>query len=75
MLAKITAKNQLTLPKAVVGQMGKPEYVDVAFEDGRIILTPVQIQPADAVRNKLAALGITRQDVEDAISWSRRAKA
>ncbi len=75
MLAKITTKNQLTLPKAVIQQMGKPEYVDVAFENGRVILTPVQVQPADAVRNRLAALGITEQDVEDAVSWGRGVKA
>jgi cysteinyl-tRNA synthetase len=75
MLAKITTKNQLTLPKAVVQQMGKPEYVDVALENGRVILTPVQVQPADAVRNRLAALGITEQDVEDAVSWGRGIKA
>jgi antitoxin component of MazEF toxin-antitoxin module len=75
MLAKITTKNQLTLPKAVMQQMGKPEYVNVSLEDGRIILTPVQVQPADTVRNKLAALGITEQDVKDAVSWGRGAKA
>jgi len=75
MLAKITTKNQLTLPKAVMQQMGKPEYVNVSLENGRIILTPVQLQPADTVRNKLAALGITEQDVEDAVSWGRGAKA
>ena len=75
MLAKITTKNQLTLPKAITRQMGKPEYVDVSFESGRIILTPVQIRPADAVRNKLAALGISEQDVSDAVSVSRNAKA
>ena len=75
MLAKITSKNQITLPKAVMQQMGKPEYVDVSLENGRIILAPVQVQPAGVVRNKLAALGITEQDVEDAVSWSRGTKA
>ena len=70
MLAKITTKNQLTLPKAVMQQVGRTEYVEVTFENGRIILTPMQVRPADAVREKLAALGITEQDVEDAISWS-----
>ena len=69
MLAKITTKNQLTLPKAVMQQVGRTEYVEVTFENGRIILTPMQ------VREKLAALGITEQDVEDAISWSRGEKA
>ena len=75
MLAKITTKNQLTLPKVVMQQMGKLEYVNVSLDDGRIILTPVQLQPADTVRNKLAALGVTEQDVEDAVSWGRGAKA
>ena len=75
MLAKITTKNQLTLPKAVMQQLGTLDYVSVSLENGRIILTPVQLQPADAVRNKLAALGITEQDVEDAVFWGRGAKA
>ena len=61
MLAKITTKKQLTLPKAVMQQVGRTEYVEVTFENGRIILTPMQVRPADAVREKLAALGITEQ--------------
>ena len=75
MLAKITTKNQLTLPKAVMQQIGKPEYVDVSLENGRIVLTPMQVQPADSVRKKLAERGITEQDVEDAVTWSRGTKA
>ena len=67
--------NQLTLPKAVMQQINRTEYVEASFENGRIILTPMQVRPADAVREKLAALGITEQDVEDAISWSRGEKA
>ena len=55
--------------------MSSTEYVEVTFENGRIILTPMQVRPADAVREKLAALGITEQDVEDAITWSRGEKA
>lgn len=73
MLAKITSKNQLTLPKAVIQQMGKPAYCDVSLENGRVILTPVQMYPAGSVRHKLATLGITEQDVADAVSWGRRA--
>lgn len=87
MLAKITSKNQLTLPKAAVQQIGRPDYFDVSIEGGRIVLTPVQIQlqpitlpplqarPADAVRNRLSALGITEQDVTDALAWSHKAHA
>ncbi|MGZ8176055.1 MULTISPECIES: AbrB/MazE/SpoVT family DNA-binding domain-containing protein [Methylobacter] len=72
MLAKLTSKNQLTLPKSVVQSVGKAEYYDVAVESGRIVLTPVRIQQADAVRAKLEALGIDEQDVNDAIAWARR---
>ena len=72
MLAKLTSKNQLTLPKSVVQSVGKAEYYDVAVESGRIVLTPVRIQQADAVRAKLEALGIDERDVDDAIAWARR---
>lgn len=72
MLAKRTSKNQLTLPKAIVAATGDAEYYDVSTESGRIILTPLRIQRADAVREKLAKLGITENDVQDAIEWTRK---
>jgi hypothetical protein len=72
MLAKLTSKNQLTLPKSIVLSVGKAEYYDVVVESGRIVLTPVRIQQADAVRAKLEALGINEQDVSDAIQWARK---
>ena len=71
MLAKRTAKNQVTLPKAIVQTVGDADYYDVSTENGRIILTPVRIQKADAIRTKLAELGITEDDVQDAIIWAR----
>ncbi|MDR2624910.1 MAG: AbrB/MazE/SpoVT family DNA-binding domain-containing protein [Zoogloeaceae bacterium] len=72
MLAKLTAKNQITLPKAAISRVAATEYFDVAVENNRIILTPVQVRQADAVREKLAQLGIREQDVEDAVDWARR---
>jgi hypothetical protein len=72
MLAKLTSKNQITLPKAAVSSIDAAEYFDVTVENGRIVLTPLRIQQAQAVREKLAELGITEQDVEDAIAWARR---
>ena len=71
MLAKITAKNQLTLPKSVMSVLGDSDYVEVQALDGQIILTPVRIQRADAIRAKLAQLGITEDDVSDAVGWAR----
>jgi hypothetical protein len=71
MLAKLTAKNQLTLPKAAVQAVGASEYFDVAVQDGQIVLTPVRIQRGDAVRAKLAALGLGDADVAAAVAWAR----
>lgn len=72
MLAKMTAKNQLTLPKAVTQAVGPSEYFDVQVADGRIVLTPVRIQRGDAVRAKLSQLKLSEADVEAAVAWARR---
>lgn len=71
MLAKMTSKNQITLPKAAVSQVAAAEYFEVEVESGRIVLTPVRVQKADAVRDKLAQLGIDESDVADAVAWAR----
>ena len=73
MLAKRTAKNQLTLPKAIVQATGEADYYDVSTENGRIVLTPVHLHPAEAVREKLASTGIGESDIEEAIEWARKA--
>jgi hypothetical protein len=75
MLAKITSKNQLTLPKAAVQAVGAAEYFDVAVREGQIVLTPVRIQRGDSVRAKLAALGLGEVDVADAVRWARSGAA
>ncbi len=72
MLAKLTSKNQLTLPKAIVSTVPATRYFDVTAENGRIVLTPVRIGRADAVRETLAGLGISETDVADAVAWARR---
>ena len=74
MLAKLTSKNQLTLPKAVIADFPGSEYFDVTKENGRIVLTPVRLTRAGAVRAKLAELGISKADVAEAVAWARRAK-
>ncbi len=72
MLAKLTSKNQLTLPKAATAAVAATEYFEVETSDGRIILTPVRIQRADAVRAKLAELSLSAADIGDALAWVRQ---
>ena len=71
MLAKLTSKNQLTLPKAALSSCQGTQYFDVTEDNGRIVLTPVRINRADAVRAKLADLGMTEGDIAEAVSWAR----
>ena len=72
MLAKLTVKNQITLPKAAISAVDAAEYFEVQVENGRIVLTPVRIHQAQVVRDQLQQLGISEQDVEDVIAWARR---
>ena len=72
MLAKKTSKNQITLPKAIISRFPDTEYFDVREEDGHIILVPLRPSRADEVRDKLAELGITESDVNDAVRWVRQ---
>lgn len=71
MLAKITSKNQLTLPKSITQAVGATEYFEVEARAGQIILTPVRIQRGDAVRAKLAELNLQDSDIAAAVAWAR----
>lgn len=75
MLAKMTSKNQITLPKSVMQSVGAAEYFDVEARSGQIILTPVRIQRGDAVRAKLAELDLSEADIANAVDWARATQA
>ena len=72
MLAKRTGTNQLTFLEDAEAVFGGIEYFDVTKKNGCIVLTPVHISPADAVREKLDRIGITEDDIADAVAWARR---
>ncbi len=73
-LAKLTSKNQLTLPKSVTQALGPVQYFEVQTKAGQIILTPVKIQRGDALRAKLAELAIDEKTIESALSWAEADK-
>jgi hypothetical protein len=75
MLAKKTIKNQITLPKKIIDQFPGTEYFDVRKEDDHIVLEPLRINQAGKVRERLAALGLTEDDVANAVSWARKKKS
>lgn len=42
-LAKLTSKNQLTLPRAVVEALGRPTHFRVQVHDGALVLWPGRV--------------------------------
>ncbi len=71
MLTKKTSRNQITLPKPIARRFPDVDYFDVREEDGKIILLPVRLNQADAVRQRLASMGISERDVEEAVRRAR----
>ena len=73
MLAKITSKNQITIPKKVMSQIAGAKYFDVEFRDGKISLTPVKVLDTDLekIRGKIQKLGLSENIVSEAIEWAR----
>ena len=72
MLAKLTSKNQLTLPKSVTDRLGPVQYFEVQLQAGQVLLTPVRIQRGDAVRAKLAELELGDEVIQRALDAARK---
>ena len=71
MITKLTSKNQITIPKAVLEGL-RAEYFTVVQREGKIILTPIVPEAADEVREKIVQLKITPDDIADAVEWARK---
>ena len=73
MLAKLTAKNQITIPKKILSQFPDVEYFDVEIKNGLVLLKPVKIVKADlqGIRAKIKRLGLSEDCVAEAVSWAR----
>lgn len=76
MLARKTSKNQLTLPKEIVGNFPGIDLFDATIEQNRIVLTPMKVIPItvslSGVRSKMKKLGLTPDDVDEAVKWARK---
>ena len=74
MLAKITSKNQLTIPKKIMDQFPGVQYMEVELDDGVILLKPVQRfdTDLDKIQKKIKDLKLSADSVEEAIRWARK---
>jgi bifunctional DNA-binding transcriptional regulator/antitoxin component of YhaV-PrlF toxin-antitoxin module len=73
MLAKITSKNQITIPKKIIDQIPDVDYFDVELKGGTILLRPLRFYDTDLerIRAKVRKLGIKEDAVAEAIKWAR----
>jgi hypothetical protein len=73
MLAKLTAKNQITIPKKVVDQLPDVKYFDVQLKDGVVLLKPLRVYDTDLgeIRSRIKKLGLKPDCVAKAITWAR----
>jgi hypothetical protein len=73
MLAKMTSRNQITIPKKIVEQLPKTRYFDVSFEDGTVTMKPVTVYDTDLeqIRSKIKKLGLEADTVKKAVQWAR----
>ena len=74
MLAKITTKNQITIPKKIMDQLLDVKYFDVEFKDGLVLLKPLRVYDVnlEQIRSKLKELGLKENSVKEAIQWARK---
>ena len=77
MLTKLTAKNQVTLPAALLKQLPAAEYFDASVVEGALLLRPVRVVPVvdiELVRDRVAAAGVLPGEVKRAVRWARGRK-
>ncbi|MGD8524455.1 MAG: hypothetical protein PVF56_25145 [Desulfobacterales bacterium] len=74
MLAKMTSKNQITIPKKIIDKLPDIKYFDVELKDGLVLLKPLKVYDTnlDQIRSKMKTLGLNQNSVKEAIQWARK---
>jgi bifunctional DNA-binding transcriptional regulator/antitoxin component of YhaV-PrlF toxin-antitoxin module len=77
MLAKITSKNQITIPKKIIEKIPNVKHFDIELKDGVIIMKPIKFYDTnlDQIRAKIKKLGLKEESVAEAIKWAKSKKS
>ena len=77
MLAKITSKNQITIPKKIIEKIPDVKHFDVEFKNGVVILKPIKFFDTnlEQIRSKMKRLGLKEDSVAEAIQWAKSKKS
>ena len=59
MLAKLTTKNQITIPKQIIDQIPEANYFDVELNGEVVVMKPLKIYDTDLqqIRAKIKKMG------------------
>ena len=73
MLAKLTSKNQITIPKKIIDQLPDIQHFDVELADGVVVMKPILLYDTDLdqIRSKIKKLSLEKNAVAEAIQWAR----
>jgi bifunctional DNA-binding transcriptional regulator/antitoxin component of YhaV-PrlF toxin-antitoxin module len=73
MIAKMTSKNQITIPKKIIEQLADVEYFEVELVDGVVMLKPLKVYDTslERIRGKVKKLRLQENTVKEAIEWAR----
>lgn len=74
MLAKVTSKNQITIPKKIMDQLPETQYFDLELKDGVVTLKPLTVYDTDltSIRSKMKKLNLGPDCVKEAVKWARK---
>lgn len=77
-LAKLTSKNQITLPAEAVRQFPGVEYFEVQFAGESLALYPVRTgkgeNALDRARRQFRDKGFNEKTITEAVAWARKSK-
>lgn len=77
-LAKLSSKNQITLPMDIVKGFPDVDYFNVGVEGDSIVLKPMRVReqasPLEEARKRFKEKGFNEGTITEAVRWARRGK-
>jgi len=77
LLIKKTAKNQVTIPKALLAKLASTDYFEADVAGDALVLRPVKVVEMvdiDKIRDRLKRRRVKADEVGKAVAWARKEK-
>ena len=77
MLIKKTAKNQVTIPRALLSRLASTDYFEADVAGDALVLRPVKVVEMvdiNKIRDRLERRRVKADEVDKAVVWARKNK-